>query len=544
MSKPDSGLGAHEQELKAGAATHDEGADHQQLSADLTTKLTGLMIFFSAWIGLGGFMLTFDLGYTGTVLQMAPFNRAFGHCGLQPSPDPSQGMVESCRLSATQQSVGSSIHLIFLGLGSGFSGFSSNYLGRKGAIQLGCVLASVGAGGMIGTAGNFTAYVACKCIGAIGIGHFQAMGPMFGIECTPARYRGFLVAFFSIGGGLGYLTVSLVCWGTSAYHSDWSWKVPIVCQVPIAVVYGVVLQYFPESPRWLLTKSQEAKAHKSFGRFYNKDPYSEEVKAQIREVEATIEMENSITSTTSWVEIFHRSNIRRTLTALAILLSAALSGAFAIFTYAAIFLSGVGISNPYVINVIINACVLAGETLGPFTIEYLGRRRTVLFGYAGMASCMLIFAAVSSGLGIVNPVAKNVLIVFLCLWSFIFGSTIASAMWVYASEIHSVRLRTYGQSFAATCCGIMTFAVNFWTPYMINAKYGNMGTNIGYFFFALEAIAFVVMFLWAPETGRLTLEQIDDFYHLHGKAWKTSLSRNKRTAAEAIVRVNTNEPAT
>jgi sugar porter (SP) family MFS transporter len=414
-----------------------------------------------------------------------------------------------------------------MGLGASLSGITGHYLGRRGGLQLGCSIVIVGAAGMLGTAGNYTAYIACKCIGAVGIGQLQSLGPTYGVEVTPPKWRGFLVALFSVSQGLGNLVVACVCLKSSILKTDWSWKIPIACQIPVALIYGVVLLVFPESPRWLCLRGKEDGARKAFARYYHKGPNSEEVVAQVREVQAAIEKEKHISSTTHWTEIFHRSNIRRTLTAAVIPTGGALSGGLAIFTYAAIFLAGIGIKSPFVINVVVNACILAGTFLGPFIIEFWGRRRTIMSGFGCMAACMLIFATVSSGLGADSVTAHKVDVAFLCLWSFVFGACIASSQWLASAEMHSVRLRTYGQAFAITVNNTFQFGCNFWTPYMINTNYGNWGTNVGYFYFAIELAILAVMFLVVPENGRLTLEQVDDFFESNGKAWETSLAKNR-----------------
>lgn len=41
----------------------------------------------------------------------------------------------------------------------------------------------------------------------------------------------------------------------------------------------------------------------------------------------------------------------------------------------------------------------------------------------------------------------------------------------------------------------------------------------------------VLTYFLVPETARLTLEQIADYYHSSRPAWKTSTRRNKRIAA-------------
>ncbi|MCJ1471561.1 hypothetical protein MMC13_000201 [Lambiella insularis] len=216
---------------------------------------------------------------------------------------------------------------------------------------------------MLGTDGNYTAYIACKCIGAVGIGQLQTLGPTYSVEVTPPKRRGFLVALSSVGQSLGTLVVACVCLRSSFL------KIPIACQILVALMYGVVLLVFPESPRWLCLRGKEEGARKAFARYYHKDPNSEEVLAQVREVQAAIEQEKHVSSTTHWTEIFHLGNIRRIITAAAIPSGGALSGGLGIFTYAAIFLAGIGTKGPFVINVVVNACIFAGTFFGSLIIE-------------------------------------------------------------------------------------------------------------------------------------------------------------------------------
>lgn len=202
-----------------------------------TTKLMACLAMF---IGLGGFILNFDIGYTGAVLVMPPFNKSFGHCAISPTTK-----LSVCALSALQQSLGSSIYLICLAVGTAFSGLSSHFVGPRGALQVGCVWISIGAAGMVGSAGNFTAYVACKCIGAIGLGHIQTMGTTYAIECAPARKRGLLTTLFVVGSTTGNLVATCVCLGTQHYPTNWSWQTPIIIQIPLAVLFGCGLFMFP-----------------------------------------------------------------------------------------------------------------------------------------------------------------------------------------------------------------------------------------------------------------------------------------------------------
>lgn len=420
------------------------------------------------------------LGYGGIVLIMKPYTKDFGTC--MSTPDATGVMVETCTITALQQSL-ISLTFLFVALGSAIGGITGNYLGRRGAIQVGCVFVAIGAGGMLGTIGNYAAYLVCKCIGGIGLGHFIAAAPTYGVECTAPSKRGFLTSLFNIGLGFGNAVAAAVCAGTASYPNSLAWQIPIICQLPLALILGVGVMMFPESPRWLLVKGREEAARKSFARFNNADPWSPEVTRQIQEVLSYIELEKA-NGKTSWTEIFRGGvNMRRTLTSLLIVLGLAISGGKFISTYASVFLAGAGISNTYLIILVVICCGLAGGLVAPWIVEYGGRRLSLLCGYTLMAILMLIIAAIGSGLGAKNEKVKTPFVVLLCLWTFVYGGFIGPSVSTSAPEMFSVRLRTTGTSFVMMMYEIFSFGSAFYTPYMLGAKYGNMGLNVGYFYF-------------------------------------------------------------
>jgi SP family sugar:H+ symporter-like MFS transporter len=243
-------------------------------------------------------------------------------------------------------------------------------------------------------------------------------------------------------------------------------------------------------------------------------------------VQRHLEFERSVDASASWIEIYRGSNLRRTAVSALILIGLAITGIQFVAPYAALFFSGVGIENPFLINVIVGLCIFAGACIGPMVLEYGGRRFAMLSGYSMMAICMLIFSSVSTALGSDSPISQNVVVAFLCIWAFVFGGFIGPSVWLASAEMHSVRLRTYGQANTTFLYEIFSFAVQFWTPYMLNVDYGDMGVNVGYFYFGLTVAVLLLVFLFVPETARLTLEQIDDFFLSGNKAWKTSTKRN------------------
>ncbi|KAK5046903.1 hypothetical protein LTR84_007257 [Exophiala bonariae] len=464
---------------------HLEEIDHKKDGMNLPAvaseriKTTLFQVVFSMFVGISGWMYNFDLGFSGVVLLMQPYNRAYGHC--VPMPDGKGGTIERCALSATQQSL-ISLSIIFIGVGSAIGGHVGHYLGRRGTIQVGSLIIAVGSSTMLATAGNFTAYMACKCIQSVGLGHLLAAVPPYGVECVAPGKRGMLMATFNVGLGLGNMAAVAVCLASSKYTTNLSWQTPIICQVPVAVVLGLGVRFFPESPRWLLANGKEDAARRSFARFYSKDPLSPVVTAQLQETMHYLEVERTLNAKTTWLDIFRGTDLRRTLTSTLVGTGVALTGSKFLSTYAAIFLAGVGIRNPYHITLSFAGCACFGGLISPFTLEYLGRRRNLLVGYACMGSCMFIVAIAGSVLGQTSTKTQLLCTAFICFWGVSYGGFVGTSLTVTTSEMHAVKLRGYGQAFVITVYELLSFGSSFATPYMISASYGNMRMNVGYFF--------------------------------------------------------------
>ncbi|RMZ66344.1 Major facilitator superfamily domain general substrate transporter [Pyrenophora seminiperda CCB06] len=255
----------------------------------------------------------------------------------------------------------------------------------------------------------------CKSISNIGIGELLVAGITYGAGCAPANKRGLLMGLYNICLAIGNVASAAVCAGsaTLSTSNNWQWKTPIACQFPLSLALGCAILLFPDSPRWLLVKGREDEARRALSKFSGLDPKSDAITRQIHDIQSYIEAEDSAAETSSWTEIYRGPDLRRTLVS-----------AFVV-PYTALFLEDVGLKNPFVTNVIINVCILAGSFPGPFIMEYGGRRFALLCGYSVMASSMLIFSVVSSGIGAESPVSHNVLVAFLCIWSFAFGAFVS-----------------------------------------------------------------------------------------------------------------------
>jgi Arabinose efflux permease len=509
--------------------------DPPAIRADGKHKVsTGSMLRLSLWVSFAAWIANFDNGYIGAVLIMPSYQRAFGTCTVLLNPMTNKP-VDHCSLTPLQQSLCISLNFLFIGIGGGLSGISGRYTGRRGAIQIGCMLAIIGAAGMLGTggrgAGSFAHYMICRCISAIGIGQLISASVTYGSECIDASKRGISLALYNVGLALGNVASGAVCAGSAELEprNNWQWKTPILCQIPLGIILGAGILMFPESPRWILNNddTREEEARRAFSILYRIPANSPEITAQIEDIKSHIKEERAAATSNSWFEIYKSSQIRRTSASALIMIGLSVTGIQFVQPYATTFLKGVGISNPYLINVIIGLCILAGSLIGPLVVEYGGRRFAILTGYISMAACMLVLSSVNTALGGDDQIAKMVVVILLCLWAFIFGGTIAPSAGLASVEMHSVALRTYGQANTVIFYGLFSFGATFWTPYMLDPNHGNMGPNVGYFYAGVTVIIAILVFLLVPETATLSLEQIDDLFYSGVRPWRTSRAGNQ-----------------
>ncbi|OQE40033.1 hypothetical protein PENCOP_c006G05432 [Penicillium coprophilum] len=501
-----------------------------QVTTNNAPSRTGSMLRLTLWVSFAAWISNFDNGYAGTVLIMPSYKRSFGSCEQVIDPKTYEN-IQHCSLTPLQQSL-ISLNFLFVAIGGGISGVAGQYVGRRASIQVGCALAIIGAAGMLGTSGSFLRYMVCRSISAVGIGQLMAASLTYGSECIVASKRGLSLGLYNVGLASGNVAAFAVCAGSARLEStnNWQWKTPILCQIPLGIILGAGILMLPESPRWLMGHGREEEARNSFGVLYCQSPYSPEITAQIDDIRTNLVNERAGLESVSWLDIYRRKHVGRTLISAMIMVGVAITGIQFVQPYATLFLKGVGISDPYLINVIIGLCILGGSLFGPFIVEYGGRRVAMLSGYLVMGLCMLTLSSVSTALEM-NETAEIVIVVLLCFWAFVFGGTIAASVNLSAVEVHSVSLRTFGQANTTAFYGIFAFGATFWTPYMLSADYGNMGPNVGYFYAGITAVIGLLTFFLVPETAGITLEQIDEGFNSGIKAWKTSLAKNKAIAS-------------
>ena len=155
-------------------------------------------------------------------------------------------------------------------------------------------------------------------------------------------------------------------------------------------------------------------------------------------------------------------------------------------------------------------CFTVGSLVPSFFSDSLGRRLPLVYGYFGCGVCMLLISILLSfqDNSRLKESTGSAAVAFFFLFQIIFGATGNCIPWVVVPEILPLHARAKGTAIGISANWLWNFFVVEITPTII--------TNIkwrSYLIFTVTNLAFSIMvYLFYPETKKLTLESIDKLF--------------------------------
>ena len=377
-------------------------------------------------------------------------------------------------------------------VGSIFASFPGDRYGRRDSLRLMAILYTVSALGCA-LAWNWSALVAFRFIGGLGIGGSSVLGPMYIAEISPAKWRGRLVGFFQVNVVVGILLAyfSNYLIGLAGLGPDeWRWKLG-VSAIP-AVLFFLMLFGIPRSPRWLVGQKRIPEARQVLETI-GEERADEELQDIIASIDATHDQARE--------PLFSRKYRLPVFLAIAIGFFNQLLGVNAILYYLNdIFsLAGFGKVSGDLQAVAIGAANLVATMLAMSLIDKAGRKTLLLIGSVGTAFCLAgvawIFATSRY-----QHLLVWLLVGFIGFFSFSQGAVI----WVYISEIFPNRVRAKGQSLGSFSHWFMNAIVSETFP--ILAALSHAAPFV--FFACMAVLQFFVVFFLFPETRGVSLEDM------------------------------------
>ncbi|WP_321369922.1 sugar porter family MFS transporter [uncultured Draconibacterium sp.] len=329
------------------------------------------------------------------------------------------------------------------------------------------------------------------------LGCITVVTPMFIAEISPAKKRGqlvllnqfFVVTAIFLAFAVNYLLANIFESGS------WRWMIGVEA-IP-AVIFFLLLNLVPESPRWLVNQGRNDEALTIFQRIQAENPQEE-----VRIVKQSVEEEEAMGHGKLFVKAY------RFPIMIAILIAAfnQLAGINAIMIYAPrVFeMAGFGTNASLLQSISVGATNFIFTFVALFLIDKYGRRTLLMAGSVGMVVFLGLLSK-SFFTGNYSDFGGYGVMIYLMGFIAFFAFSQGAVLWVVISEIFPNKVRSQGQALGSFTHWIFAAALIWGFPVLNNTVGG--GISFGFF-----AVMMVLHFFFAwkilPETKGKSLEEI------------------------------------
>lgn len=383
-------------------------------------------------------------------------------------------------------------------------------LGRRRVIFLASGLVIVGAV-LMSSSYSLAQFIVARLVQGIGTGATTATVPVWQSEISGSSHRGSHVVTEGLFIGVG---IAASLWIDLGFYfigtSPASWRVPLVLQVPLAVMVMAFIFALPESPRWLVKKNRLKEAREILAILRDVDEGSERLSVEIAAIERSLEMAGSA-SRWDLFKMGEQRMFHRTLLAIGGQSFSQLCGINSLTFYATtIFQQRLGLdaTKSRILSGGMTSIQPLGALLAVLTIDRLGRRPLMLISASGMCLSMAVLAGTTSTHG--NQAALIVAVVCLFCFNLFYPFGFLGLTFLYSTEVAPPHLRAKISGLSNSMTWLFNFVVVEVTPIgfeTINFRYYVVWAVINF------CIATTVYFFF-PETNGRSLEEMDEIFRM------------------------------
>ena len=358
-----------------------------------------------------------------------------------------------------------------------------------------------------------------RLVGGIGVGITSVVAPVYISELTPPESRGKMVSIYQLSITLGILLAFLIDWIVLNNAGDaagiitndkvgffkWVfveelWRGMFGTEIPIALLFFLLLFLTPKSPRWLAAQNRYDEAMKIMVRVGGEERAK-------KEMEEIIELNNEKKAVVK--DLFSRTLRRPLLIGVLLPMFSHLSGIAAIMYFA-----------PNIINESIQSvessflgAVLVGLVNSAFTfvailnIERFGRRPLLLVGVIGAFLSL-------AGVSLLFALGSKFVIIPLLFYVASFAFSYGPVTWVIISEIFPTNIRGLAVSMGSFSLMLTGFIITLTNPVLFEKI---MPSGTFFLYAALTLPAIWLIWKYVPETKGKSLEQIQKYWRSQKK---------------------------
>ncbi|HET9459370.1 MAG TPA: sugar porter family MFS transporter, partial [Sphingomicrobium sp.] len=341
--------------------------------------------------------------------------------------------------------------------------------------------------------------------------------PAYISEVTPAAIRGRLSSvqqiMIIIGLTAAFLANYLLAqWAQGSTGEFWlgypAWRWMFWMQLLPATIFLVALLFIPESPRYLVSKNREERAHAVLSRLFGEDVAT----AKVAEIRASLAKDHQPRLS----DLKAPGGGMRPIVWAGIMLAVfqQLVGINIVFYYGAVLWRAVGFTeaDALMTNIITGSVSILACLLSIALIDKIGRKPILLIGSAGMVVTLGLMAYAFStgsldqaGTLQMSTVMGRIALVSAIAYAALFNFSWGPVMWVMLGEMFPNQIRGSALAVAGFAQWIANFAIVVSFPWLLQ----NIGLPVTYGFYAASAlVSYFLVQRFIHETRGKELEQM------------------------------------
>lgn len=337
-------------------------------------------------------------------------------------------------------------------------------------------------------------------------GSFPVLGPTYISEILPVCLRGIGLSCNNLAQVLGSLIGIAILRGTSSRSDRWAYKVPFITEYAFPLIFIVGGFLAPETPWFLVKKGRYDQAKKSLER----TGYGDDVENTLAHMKETIALEEEVSTSSTYMDCFRGTNLRRTLICAMAYSGQFLCGINLAASYCTYFfeLAGLTTTQAFDMSCGLFALGVVGNVLSWPLMTIWGRRA----GYIWTCSFTTVLMYVMGFLGLApnsNNGAMYAKSVMLLLFNFVYNIGLGPIVYVLIAELPNTKIR--GKTLGVACFipHVFSISITAGLPYAMSPTEANWGAKTGFLFAGLSTFVVLWSIFYLPESKGRTFEELD-----------------------------------
>jgi SP family xylose:H+ symportor-like MFS transporter len=336
-----------------------------------------------------------------------------------------------------------------------------------------------------------------RIIGGVGVGLASAICPMYIGEIAPADIRGRLVSINQFAIIFGMLVVYFINYGIAhgksiEYINETGWRLMFLSEAVPAGLFGLLLFFVPETPRYLALTNKDDKALGILTRINGLT----QAKIIMKDIKESVEASSE--------KLFAFGKVVIIIGILLSVFQQFVGINVALYYAPRIFESMGAAKDASMLQTVVMGLVnVIFTVIAIVTVDKYGRKILLMIGSIGMAIGMFAIGGLAFG----KVIGVSTLI-FIIIYTASFMMSWGPITWVLISEIFPNKIR--GQAIA------IAVAAQWAANYLISSTYPPMmefSGGLTYSFYGLMSIlSFIFVWKMVPETKGKTLEEMEHLW--------------------------------